>query len=120
MQVCRCIPILWSAFALVGTAVAQNTPNTLPRTTVATSPAKPAAAMLPLGDSLALLDVPSTRARAALARIEAGWRDAYAAMLLESIGFMPDSSVQQDVIALVARKSGKATSDYQELFASAS
>ena len=60
--------------------------------------------------------MPSTRARAALARIDAGWRDAYAAMLLESIGFMPDSSVQQDVIALVARKSGKATSDYQELF----
>ena len=119
MQVCRCIPILWLAFALAGTAVAQSAPNTSPGTTAAATPAKPAAAMLPLADFLALLDVPSTRARAALARIDAGWRDAYAAMLLESIGFMPDSSVQQDVIALVARKSGKATSDYQELFASA-
>ena len=110
MQVCRCIPILWLAFALAGTAVAQSAPNISPARTAAATPAKPAAAMLPLADFLALLDVPSTRARAALARIDAGWRDAYAAMLLESIGFMPDSSVQQDVIALVARKSGKATS----------
>ena len=72
--------------------------------------------MLPLSDFLALLDVPGSHARAALARIDAGWRDAYAAMLLESIGFMPDSFVQHDVIALLARKSGKPTSDYDRLF----
>ena len=69
-----------------------------------------------MADFYALLDLPGTRARAALARIDAHWRDAYAAMLLESIGFMPDSSVQHDVIALVARKSGRPTNDYQELF----
>lgn len=73
--------------------------------------------MLPLSDFLALLDIPGSRARAALARINAGWQDAYAPMLLESIGFMPDSFVQHDVIVLVARKSGKVTRDYQELFA---
>jgi len=72
--------------------------------------------MLPLADFLALLDVPGTRARAALARIDAGWRDGYAAMLLESIGFIPDSFIQRDVIALLARKSGKPAADYQELF----
>ena len=77
---------------------------------------KPVPPLLPLSDFYALLDVPGTRARAALARIDANWRDGYAAMLLESIGFMPDSFVQRDVIALLARKSGKATSDYQELF----
>ena len=37
-------------------------------------------------------------------------------MLLESIGFMPDSFIQRDVIALLARKSGKPAADYQELF----
>ena len=37
-------------------------------------------------------------------------------MLLESIGFTPDSFIQRDVIVLLARKSGKPAADYQELF----
>ena len=103
MQVRRRNAVLWLAGALSGSGVAVHAQSARP--------------MLPLADFLALLDLPSTRARAALARIDANWQDAYAAMLLESIGFMPDSSVQSDVIALLARKSAKATSDYQELFA---
>ena len=79
--------------------------------------AAPATAMLPLADFLALLDVPGTLARAALARIADGWRDSYAALLLESHGFMPDSFVQRDVIRLLAQKSGRTTEDADELYA---
>ncbi len=76
-----------------------------------------AATMLPLSDFLALLDVPGTLARAALARIAAGWHDSYAAILVESHAYMPDSFVQRDVVRLLAQKSGRPTEDVDELYA---
>ncbi|MDH4390204.1 MAG: DUF3179 domain-containing protein [Aquabacterium sp.] len=76
----------------------------------------PANAVLPLQDFLALLDVPGTKARAALARIDKQWRDGYAAMLLEGSGFMPDDFVQRDVLALLARKSGLRSTDVNALY----
>ena len=76
----------------------------------------PAHAVLPLQDFLALLDVPSAKARAALARIERQWQDGYAAMLLEGSDFMPDNFVQRDVLALLARKSGLGSTDADALY----
>ena len=105
--------------AVAGAAAAAGPKVALPPATgqgplAASSPGKPA--MLPLDDFFALLDGSGAQARAALARIDAGWRDAYAAMLLESVGFMPDPFVQRDVVALLVRKAGRPTSDLQELF----
>jgi hypothetical protein len=110
----RCVVLVLLACVLAAGAMAGSAGPAGTPALAATG--KPVPPLLPLSDFYALLDVPGTRARAALARIDANWRDGYAAMLLESIGFMPDSFVQRDVIALLARKSGKATSDYQELF----
>lgn len=76
----------------------------------------PARAVLPLQDFLALLDVPSTKARAALARIDRRWHDGYAAMLLEGSDFMPDDFVRRDVLALLARKSGLGSTDVNALY----
>ena len=85
-------------------------------TSVRVAGGAPAKVTLPLADFLALLDVPGTLARAALARIAAGWQDSCAALLLESHGFMPDSFVQRDVIRLLAQKSGRPTEDVAELY----
>jgi hypothetical protein len=72
--------------------------------------------VLPMSDFLTLLDVLSKPSNAALARIDANWRDAYAAMLLEAHGFMPDSSVRRDVLQLVSKKSGRPSTDVNALY----
>jgi Protein of unknown function (DUF3179) len=107
--------------AALAAALLATAPSTAQTSRAGTNQAAPpkaaaAAAMLPLDDFLFLLDVPGSRARAALARIDAQWQDGYAAMLLESLGFMPDSFVQRDVIALLQRKSGRPGADEQALW----
>ena len=64
-------------------------------------------AMLPLAVFYALLDEDKARAQAALKRIGADWRDAYAAMLFEMLGFVPDHEVQRGVLALLEKASGR-------------
>ena len=114
MKFAWCCAGLAAGLLAAAPAAAQTT---RPAAAQATPPKAPAAAaMLPLDDFLFLLDVPGSRARAALARIDAQWQDGYAALLLESLGFMPDAFVQRDVITLLQRKSGRPGADEQALW----
>lgn len=101
---------VWALSALVAVGLA---PPALAADTSAPTPASQAA--LPLQDFLDLLDVPSSRAEAALARIDRHWRDSYAGVLLEASLFMPNQLLQQEAIDLVARKSGRPTRDLDAL-----
>ncbi len=76
----------------------------------------PRAAFLPLADFYTLLDIDRKRSERALERISAGWRDGYAPMLLEMLGFMPDSSVQRRVVELLVKVSGRSAGDVNELY----
>ncbi len=62
---------------------------------------------LPLEVFYGLLNQNGAAAQASLNRIRAGWRDEYAAMLLESVGFVRDPEVQRGVLAQLARVTGR-------------
>lgn len=55
-----------------------------------------------------LLNQNGAAAQAQLQRIRAGWRNEYASMLLESVGFVPTREVQLGVLRLLEQKSGLA------------
>ncbi len=62
---------------------------------------------LPLETFYGLLNQNSAAAQASLKRIRAGWRDEYAAMLLESLGFVPSHAVQVGIVEWMARVSDR-------------
>ena len=68
--------------------------------------AVPGKAVIPLSVFYALAGEDEARAQAALKRIGENWNNAYAAMLLETVGFLPSRSVQIGVIALLEKASG--------------
>jgi hypothetical protein len=61
---------------------------------------------LPLEAFYGLLNPNGAAAQAQLERIRKGWRDEYAAMLLELVGFIPVRSTQIGVLAQLERASG--------------
>ena len=62
---------------------------------------------LPLEVFYGLLNQNGAAAQASLKRIRAGWRDEYAAMLLESLGFVPSHQVQVGIVEWMARVSDR-------------
>lgn len=70
--------------------------------------ASPQPAVVPLATFYGLADPDDTKAIASLKRIGDRWRDAYAAILLEMLGFLPSARVQSGVIELIESKSGRA------------
>ena len=64
-------------------------------------------APVPVQDFLGVLNTNQVAAKASLARIRDGWRDAYTAPLLELIGFVPVLSVQIEVLAQLRRVTGQ-------------
>jgi len=66
-----------------------------------------AQAPVPLQAFLGILNTNQVAARASLARIREGWRDAYTAPLLELAGFVPVLSVQTEVLAQIERTTGQ-------------
>lgn len=73
----------------------------------------PAAAQpqVPLDAFYGVLNTNAPAARASLEKIRAGWRDAYTAPLLESIGLVPVLSVQIEVLSQIARVTGRRPHD---------
>jgi hypothetical protein len=65
------------------------------------------ATYLPIHVFFGLLNTNESAARALLARIRDGWRDAYAAPLLELVGFVPIRDVQLEVFAVLERGTGQ-------------
>jgi hypothetical protein len=61
---------------------------------------------LPLDVFYSLFDENTTAAQAALKRIRLDWREEYAAMLLESVGFVPSRDVRRGILSLLAQASG--------------
>lgn len=70
-------------------------------------PAAAQQAPLPPAVFLGLLNQNEAAAEASLARIRAGWRDDYSAMLLEVIGFVPSPGTRKGVASMLARASGR-------------
>ena len=68
--------------------------------------AAPNKAVIPLAVFYALAGEDEARAQVALKRIGDNWQNAYAAMLLEMVGFLPSRRVQSGVIALLEKASG--------------
>ena len=68
--------------------------------------AAPIKAAIPLTVFYALAGNDEAGAQAALKRIGDDWHNAYAAMLLETMGFLPSRRVQSGVIALLEKASG--------------
>jgi len=64
-------------------------------------------APLPPAAFLGLLNQNEAAAQKSLARIRAGWRDDYAAMLLEVIAFVPSLETRKRVASILARASGR-------------
>jgi hypothetical protein len=64
-------------------------------------------APLPPAAFLGLLNQNQAAAEASLARIRAGWRDDYSALLLEVIGFVPSLGTRKGVASMLARASGR-------------
>jgi hypothetical protein len=89
--------LLISACCTVQPVTAQN---------AATPAASPRPAVVPLATFYGLADGDEARALAALKRIEDNWRNAYAAMLLEMVGFLHSRRVQSGVFALLEKASG--------------
>lgn len=71
----------------------------------------PAQAHVPLQAFYGVLNTNPAAAKASLARIREGWRDAYTAPLLELIGFVPVLSVQTEVQSQIERITGRRTRD---------
>lgn len=63
--------------------------------------------VLPLATFYALLDYDPSKARASLKRMGERWQNAYAAMLLEMVGFLPSYETQREVIGLLEKASGR-------------
>ena len=63
--------------------------------------------ILPLKTFDLLLSGNPQAAAASLQRIRADWRNEYAPMLLEMVGFIPERATQSGVLALLERASGK-------------
>jgi len=61
---------------------------------------------LPLDAFYGLLNQNGVAAQASLERIRKGWRDDYAAMLLELVGFIPTRTTQIGVLSLLEQASG--------------
>lgn len=70
------------------------------RTTAAKDP-------LPISVFLGLLNTNEAAARAMLGRIRNAWRDAYAAPLLELVGFVPIRDVQREVFVVLEQGTGQ-------------
>ncbi len=70
-------------------------------------PASPRPVVVPLAAFYSLADEDEAKALASLKRIGDNWRDAYAGMLLEMIGFLPSRRVQSSVITLLEKVSGR-------------
>ena len=70
-------------------------------------PAAPRPVVVPLAAFYSLADEDEAKALASLKRIGDNWRDAYAAMLLEMIGFLPSRRVQSSVITLLEKVAGR-------------
>lgn len=70
-----------------------------------------APAHVPVQVFLGVLNTNQAAAKASLARIQAGWRDAYAAPLLELAGLVPVLLVQTELLAQVARVTGRRRDD---------
>ena len=66
-----------------------------------------ARAPLPPAVFLGLLNQNDAAAQSNLARIREGWRNDYAAMLLETVGFIPGRGTLQGVLAQLERASGR-------------
>ena len=66
-----------------------------------------AQAHVPLQAFYGVLNTNEAAARASLGRIRVGWRDAYTAPMLELLGFVPVRAVQDEVIALLGRTTGR-------------
>jgi hypothetical protein len=64
-------------------------------------------AHLPISVFLGLLNTNESAARALLVRIRNAWRDAYAAPLLELVGFVPIRDVQLEVFAVLEHGTGQ-------------
>ena len=62
---------------------------------------------LPLATFYSLLDHDGSGAQVALKRIGERWQNAYAAMLLELVGFVPSYATRRDVIGLLEKASGR-------------
>lgn len=62
---------------------------------------------VPIQTFLAVLNTNQVAAKASLARIREGWRDAYTAPLLELAGFVPVLSVQTEVLSQIERTTGR-------------
>ena len=76
-----------------------------------------AQAQVPLQAFYGVLNTNQVAARASLARIRGGWRDAYTAPLLELVGFVPVLSVQTEVLAQLERITGvRAGGDLNPLY----
>jgi len=63
--------------------------------------------LLPLEAFYGLLNQNAAAAQASLKRIQTGWRHEYAAMLLETVGFVPSRDVQRGMLSLMAQVSGR-------------
>jgi hypothetical protein len=62
--------------------------------------------LLPLEAFYGLLNQNAAAAQASLKRIQTGWRHEYAAMMLETVGFVPSRNVQRGMLSLLAQVSG--------------
>ena len=71
------------------------------------SPGARAQQPLPLDVFYGLLNQNGAAAQKSLARIRAGWRQEYAVMLLETVGFVPSREVQLGILAQLAKASGR-------------
>ena len=74
-------------------------------------------APVPLQTFLGVLNTNPVAAKASLAAIRKGWRDAYTAPLLELIGFVPVLSVQDEVMAQIGRTTGLRSRDLNAHYA---
>ncbi|MBI3375354.1 MAG: DUF3179 domain-containing protein [Betaproteobacteria bacterium] len=63
--------------------------------------------MLPLEVFYGLLNENPAAAEVSLKRIGAGWRREYAAMMLETVGFVPSRDVQRGMLSLLGQVSGR-------------
>ena len=91
------LPLLLLATALATAQACAQTPAAKP----------PAGAQVPIQTFLEVLNTNPVGAKASLARIRAGWRDAYTAPLLELAGFVPVLSVQTEVMSQIERTTGQ-------------
>lgn len=101
---------LGSACLICHTAMAQGWDKPGDKAASQSAPSKAAnarKAILPLTVFYGLLDRDEAKALAALDLIVDGWRNAYASILLEMIGFLPSRRVELGVISQLEKVSGR-------------